>query len=233
VTVGTALLRASWQAVGRPQATVPAGAGLLLALLSVPLDDGYAVQVLRGVAVLLACAAAAATDDPAHELAAAAPYARPVRVTARAVVVLAPLAGIWVLAALVAVPPAHWGSVPALTLEAAGLCAGGLAVGTSLRAWRGVPTPSVLTIPAVASLALAAYSAPRAWALMPGQTWGPPWAAAHWRWAGVLLIAVAAACVAARDPWGPTGFRRGTAPTPGAPPSAAAPGPASSRPSRR
>jgi hypothetical protein len=43
---------------------------------------------------------------------------------------------------------------------------------------------------------------PRAWRLNQDQFWGPPWEAAHIRWAAVLLFGVAVLALAMRDPLG-------------------------------
>jgi hypothetical protein len=47
--------------------------------------------------------------------------------------------------------------------------------------------------------ALVVNGLPRGWALMAQQTWGPPWLAAHLRWAAVLLAGVGLAALLLRD----------------------------------
>ena len=195
------LLTASWRLVRRAGLLVLAAAGLVLVLVTAPvLDDGWALQVLRGVGVLLACAWVGATDDPAGEVVAASPYPRPVRTLARIGAALPPLLAVWTVAAVVVhvrVP-----EVPVLGLGVEALALGllGLAIGTALRAWHDLHQPAHAAALGLVLLALVTTAAPRWYALHQGQTWGPPWEAAQIRWAALALVAAGVLAVAVHDP---------------------------------
>ena len=195
------LVAASWFTVRRPGLFAPAVAALVLvAVTAHAMDDGHAVQVLRGVGILLACAWVATLDDPSGEVAGASPYPRALRslfrITAGAFVVLP----VWTVAAAVAevrfAPTPTWG----LTLEALALGVGGLGIGAGLRAWAGQMTPSHVALVGVVVLAVAADALPRGWVMVQGQIWGPPWEAAQVRWAALLLCCVGVLVLALRDP---------------------------------
>jgi hypothetical protein len=199
--VNRSLLAASWFAVRRPGLFLPAAAALVLVIATVPvLDDGHAVQVLRGVGILLACAWCAATDDPAGEVAAASPYPRHIRSLARMAAAASVVLAVWGLAAVLAEaraePTPTWG----LGLEAAALSVAGLAIGAGLRAWTGHLSPSYLTVIGVVTLAVLTNALPREWAMVQPQTWGPPWEAAQLRWAGLVLVGTGMLTLALRDP---------------------------------
>jgi hypothetical protein len=195
------VLSASWGALRRASLLVPvAGAGLLVLASTPVLDDGYGMTVLRGVGVLLACAWVVSTDDPMGEVLAAAPYPRVVRWGARMLVAMAVVVPTWAGAALVVEQRASFVPVLAVGLEGVGLCAVGLAVGAGLRAWRGHLMPSYLAVVGVVVAAFVSDALPRAWRLNQDQFWGPPWEAAHIRWAAVLLLGVAILALAMRDP---------------------------------
>jgi hypothetical protein len=199
--VTRAVLSASWGALRRASLLVPvAGAGLLVLTSTPVLDDGYGMTVLRGVGVLLACAWVVSTDDPMGEVLAAAPYSRAVRWGARMLAAMAVVVPTWTAAALVVEQRASYVPVLAVGLEGVGLCAVGLAVGAGLRAWRGHLMPSYLAVVGVIVAAFVSDALPRAWRLNQDQFWGPPWEAAHIRWAAVLLFGVAIMALALRDP---------------------------------
>jgi hypothetical protein len=88
----------------------------------------------------------------------------------------------------------------ALSLEAVAIALLGVAVATALRRWRQQNEPSTLAGPAVFLVVLALNAVPRGWSLLTSQTWGPPWAATHLRWAAVLVAALALVRLAVRDP---------------------------------
>jgi signal transduction histidine kinase len=50
-------------------------------------------------------------------------------------------------------------------------------------------------------VALTAHGLPRAWAMSTDQLWGPPWEAAHLRWAGLLLLGGSVLAAVLRDSW--------------------------------
>lgn len=163
-------------------------------------DDGHAVQVLRGVGVLLACAWVATMDDPSGEVVAASPYSRRVRSLVRATAGGFVVLPVWVLAATVAEarfdPTPVWG----LSVEALAMGIGGLAIGAGLRAWTVHYSASYLGVIGVVVLAIGAHALPREWAMVQEQIWGPPWEAAQIRWLALLLLVVGLLAAALRDP---------------------------------
>jgi hypothetical protein len=198
--------------VGRPGLLVPAGLALLLVLATESvLDEGYAVRVLRGAGVLLACALVTTADDPSGEVAAASPFPRAVRTAVRVLVGAAALTATWAAAATVVRWRAPDVPVLGLGLESLALAALGLAVATGLRAWRDQHAPSHAAVVAVAVLAFVGTALPRWYALQQGQTWGPPWQAAQIRWLALLLVGAGVVTLALRDPLsrrpGPSGRR--------------------------
>jgi len=195
------LLTSSWWLVRRPGLLVPGGAALVLVLATTPvLGDGWALQVLRGVGVLLACAWVTATDDPAGEVVAASPYPRPVRTLARVGASFPPLLAVWVAAAAVVQVRAPEVPVLGLGVEALALGLLGLAVGTGLRAWHDLHRPAHAAALALVVLAFVTSAAPRWYALHQVQTWGPPWEAAQVRWWALTLVAAGVLALAVHDP---------------------------------
>jgi hypothetical protein len=201
-----AVLAASWWLVRRPGLLVPMAAACALLLATAPaLDDGHALQVLRGISVLLACALVASSDDPSGEVLAGSPYPRSLRTAARALAASAVIVPAWTLAAVLA----QWRDpeLPVLGagVEALALGAVGLAIGGGLRSWRDLHAPSFLAALGVVGFAFSTSAAPRWYALQQGQTWGPPWEATQFRWLGLLLVALGIVVLAARDPLARTG----------------------------
>lgn len=194
------LIAASWFAVRRAGLVVPATAAVVLVAGTAHVQEVHAVQVLRGVAVLLACALVSAMDDPAGEVVAASPYPRRVRSLFRATAAGFVVLPVWVLAATVAElrfdPTPVWG----LSLEAAGLCLSALAIGAGLRAWTGQLAPSYLGVIGVVVVAFASNALPRSWAMVQQQVYGPPWQAAQFRWVALVLVAAGVLAAALRDP---------------------------------
>jgi hypothetical protein len=195
------LLAASWLAVRRTGLLLPAAAAVVLVAATVHVqEDGHAIQVLRGVGILLACAIVAAMDDPAGEVAAASPYPRQVRFLARVTAAASVVLPVWAVAAVVAetrfAPTPVWG----LSLEAAAMWLCGLAICAGLRAWTGQLAPSYIAVIGVVALAILSNALPRAWTMVQAQIWGPPWEAAQLRWAGLLLVAVGILARALQDP---------------------------------
>ena len=195
------LLASSWWLVRRPGLLVPAAAALVLVLATAPvIDDGWALQVLRGVGVLLACAWVTATDDPVGEVVAASPYPRHVRALARVGASFPPLLAVWVAAAVVVQVRAPEVPVLGLGVEALALGLLGLAVGTGLRAWHDLHRPAHAAALALVLLAFVTSAAPRWYALHQAQTWGPPWEAAQIRWWALALVAGGVLTLALHDP---------------------------------
>jgi hypothetical protein len=101
---------------------------------------------------------------------------------------LAVIAPLWVGTALVGEWRTEELSLLPLALEAAGLGLAGVAAAAALRAWGERHQPSYLVVPGVVALAVGINSLPRGWAMVPFQTWGPPWEAAQVRWAALALL---------------------------------------------
>jgi hypothetical protein len=194
------LLAASWLAVRRAPLVAPSLAAVVLVVATWPWQDsGHSVGVLNGLAVLLACAWAGTTDDPAGEVAAASPYPMRVRATARLAVGLAVVVPVYLLGVVVA--HARFAPTPltALLVEAVGYAVAAVAIGSALRAWRDQHTPSYAASIGVLGLALATFVLPRGWEMVGPQTWGPPWTAALLRWAALVLLGAGILCAALRD----------------------------------
>lgn len=203
------LLAASWMVVRRSGLLIPVAASCLLVAATVHLfDDGYGAQVIRGVGVLLACAWVSTMDDPMGEVAAGSTYPRSVRSLVRAAVGLAVIVPLWTGIALLAEWRADELPLLPLGLEAAGLGLAGVAAAAGLRAWGDRNQPSYLAVPGVVALAVGINSLPREWAMVPFQTWGPPWEAAQLRWAALALLCGVVLLTALRDPMGGRPARR-------------------------
>ncbi len=213
------LLRASWMAVRRAGLLAPVAVAVVLSAATAHLlDDGYGMQVMRGVGVLLACAWVSTMDDPMGEVAAASPYPRSVRALTRAGVGMAVVLAVWISCATLV--EARAGTVPVLRLglEALALGIAGVAIGACLRFWAGNHQPSYVAVPGLVVLAVAINALPRGWAMMALQVWGPPWEAAQIRWSALLLLGVGVFALALRDPLA----QRGEVPL-GSPPASRAP----------
>lgn len=199
--MNVSLLAASWAVVRRSGFLIPVAAACALVAATTHLfDDGYAAQVLRGVGVLLACAWVSTMDDPMGEVAAGSAYPRSVRSLTRAVVGLAVIVPLWTGVALLGEWRTEEVSLLPLALEAAGLGLAGVAAAAGLRAWGDRHQPSYLAVPGVVALAVGINSLPRGWAMVPFQTWGPPWEAAQLRWAALALLCGGMLVAALRDP---------------------------------
>ena len=195
------LLPSAWLAVRRGSVPLPLVAAGLLVLGTLPWqDDGHAAQVMHGVAVLVACAFATSLDDPSGDLAAASPTRRSTWTAARLVATAA--VALPVLACALVVARVRYDPLPTVVVlaESVGYLLAGIAVAAGLRAWRGTHLPSYPAVIGVLLVAMLTYALPRAWAMVDPQPWGPPYAAALWRWLGLVLVTVACLLVALRDP---------------------------------
>jgi hypothetical protein len=198
--MGRELFVASARAVRRGAVGGPVVAAMLLSLLTVPvLDDGYALQVLRGVGVVLGLAVVVAVDDPAATVLAASPYSAARRTLARLAAVVAIAAPVWSMAAALAAWRADV-PVAGVALETVAWWTMALAIAATIWRRTGSLAASYVAGPVLLGLALATDGLPRAWALLAGQTWGPPWEAAQLRWVAVLLAGSGVAALALRDP---------------------------------
>jgi len=200
-TVNAPALRATWRALKRgPLLLSGTAAAVLVGATTAALDDGYAVQVLRGAAILLAGGLAVALDDPAADLLAASPTTLARRWAARLGLAIGVTAGCWgLLLAWVGVV-VHGVPWLALSVEAAALGGLALAISAALRRWRDVREPGALAAPVLFGAVLAANLLPQRWALFAGDPAGAGWTAAHGRWTAVMVTAVAVVAVAGRDP---------------------------------
>jgi hypothetical protein len=194
------LMVASARALRRDAVMGPVLAAVLLVLLTLPvLDDGFALQALRGIGVVLGLAVAVAVDDPAGTVLAASPFSAARRIAARVAVVLALAVPVWcVTASLVA-----WRAdapVAGIALETAGWWTLGLALAAGIWRRTGTLSPSYVAGPVLLALWLVAGTLPRGWAVLTSQTWGPPWEAAQIRWWAVLLAGAGLVAWALRDP---------------------------------
>ncbi len=198
----SALVRVSSRALPRRTLAVHLAAALALLVATLPgLDaDGTAVLVLRGVALLLAATVALALDEAGAALLDASPTSLRRRVAGRLLLCGALVAGAW--SASLGVVALRGGAVPvgALTLELAALSALGLAVAGALRRWHRVAEPALVVGPLLTGGLLAAAHLPREVALLVGSAGSPGWAAAHWRWAALLAVAVVLLQAALTDP---------------------------------
>ena len=153
-----------------------------------------ALTLLRVAALAYALGLAFLLDDPARHTTATVPTRRPLRLALRLALVT-PVTALWWTTALLLVPAEVRPPVADMTLEAAATCVLALAAGASAVRLTDEPRPG----PSVAAaLLLAAVAAPlllpERWALF---VWvgDDRWAAAHERWAWLLVgsaVAVAA-----------------------------------------
>lgn len=195
------LLGVSWRALKRgPLLLSVVSAVILTGATTAVVDEGYAVQVLRGVALLLAGGLVVVLDDPAADVLAASPTPLARRWLARLMPAITLAAGAWALA--VAWVGAVAGALPwqALTVEAAGLGSCAVALAAALRRWRDVREPGPLAATALFGAVVAAYPLPPRWSLFVGDPSWPGWTAAHLRWATVLALGLLVVVLAGQDP---------------------------------
>lgn len=205
------LLGVSWRAIKRgPLLLAIVAAGVLVGATTPILDDGYAISVLRGAAIVLAGGLAIALDDPAADLLAASPTTMAQRWAARLGLAIGLVTVCWAL--LLAWVSGVAGGLPwlAMSVEAAALGGFAVALAAALRRWRDVREPGPLVAPAVFGAVLAANLLPQRWSLLASDPSGNGWTAAHVRWGAVLMTTLIVVAVAAQDP----AVRR-TLPTPG------------------
>jgi hypothetical protein len=195
------LLPAAWLAVRRSHLALPLGAAGVLVVGTLPWqDDGHATSVVHGVVVLVALALALSFDDPTGDVATATPVRRRDWTAARlaaAAGATVPVLVTGILVARLRFPPLP---MAGLLAEAAGYLLAAVTAAAGLRAWRGAHSPSYLAVVGVLVVALLTYALPRGWAMVDPQPWGPPYAAALWRWLGFVLVGGAVLAVALRDP---------------------------------
>lgn len=172
-----AVVRASVRAVpaGGVALHVAAAVALLAATWTGLDDDGTAVTVLRGVAVLLAAALALAVDEPTAALLDATPTPMVERLAARLGVCAVLVLPIWLAAGAVVLLRGADVPLVALTLELGALVAAGLAVPLALRRWWRVSEPAVVVGPLLLGALVAAAHLPRRLVLLPATPLDPSW----------------------------------------------------------
>ena len=163
-------------------------------------DEGTAVTVLRGVAVLLAATIALAVDEPSAALLDATPTPMAQRLAARLALCAVLVLPVWALA--LTVTSLRGADVPlvAMTLELGALATLGLAVPLALRRWWRMPEPAVVVGPLLLGGLLGAAHLPPRLLLLPPTPLDPSWDAAHLRWAVLLLVALTLLVAALADP---------------------------------
>ncbi len=202
-----ALIGAAWLAVARTPLLVPVGAAALLAVLTVPWQDTHGTSIVHGVAVLLAAGLAAATDDPAGEVADAGATTRLARTGARVGVAAALGVPLFTASTLLAQGRAASTPLVPLTVEAIGWALLVLAVGCGLRAWRDTTAPAYPSVLALVLVAISLNGLPRELTMIDPQTWGPPYAGAMLRWAALGLLSLGVLVAALRDAGEPASDR--------------------------
>ncbi|MBB3081161.1 ABC transporter [Streptomyces violarus] len=178
------------------------GTGLLMAALSRTTGEAgewLALPLLRVAILAFAMGLVFLLDDPARHTTATVPTPRPVRIALRVALVV-PVVAAWWTAALLLVPRELRPPVADITLEAGAAFV--LAVATAVVAVRhsdiARPGPR-LAAGLLTSAALVLLFWPKRWALLvPVED--ERWAAAHDRWAVVLVGAVLVGVLGAGEP---------------------------------
>jgi hypothetical protein len=196
-----ALLAVSWRVVAQGTVLLPAATAAVLTVAAAPLVDGAHAHELRlGVACLLACALAATADDPAAEVAAAAPHPRWARCSARLALGFA-LAVPVVLSLAIVERSAPAPPMPGAGLQLLALLLVGPAAGFAVWAWHDAAQPAYAAMVAVLCVSLALWVLPTEWSVVSTQPWGPPWQAALIRWSALAVLGAAVVAAAWRDPY--------------------------------
>ena len=168
-------------------------------------DSGPPVGALRMAALLLAAAAGLCLDDRSEPTVAASPTTRMARRAVRLGVGMAPTAAAWAVLVAVAVvlTPSHSLPVAALTLEAAGMAAVGLAMAALAVPWAPDGLGGVASGPALLALLLGSYVASLRWQvfnMLPVAPEDPAWMGAHVRWAMLLALSLVTVLACSVDP---------------------------------
>lgn len=198
----SALLSASWVAVRPLRLASLVVAVAVLVLGTAPWQDsGYAVPVMHGVALLVACVVVLCTDDPAAEVVAATPRTRSTRTLVRLALGFTVAVTTYLAAALVVEARFEPSPSTALGVEMAAYLLVAAALGATLRA-RGVHAPAYPAALVLLVLTFVVGRLPREYLMVDPQPWGAPWEAALLRWGAVALLAATVLVVALRDPAG-------------------------------
>ena len=176
----------------------PAAVGCVAgaALLAWRHDAAAPVDVLRGVSLVVVLGLLFVLDDQAARTVAAVPVMWRHRLALRLLVALAIAGPAFVVLCGVLMPGASTGSGAGLEVATL-LCVGMAAAAVAFR-YFGVDEPGLVAGPVTLGVVGLLAFVPTRWALL--VTPGPDWAAAHLRWAGLLVVAAALLLVASRDP---------------------------------
>jgi hypothetical protein len=158
-----------------------------------------AVWLVRGVAAIAAVAVVFALDDPSIDSTRALPTAKRVLMRLRLGVVL-----VTTLVALVPAVTVTWEYLDSastawgVVLEVCALLAVTTGVALLLQRQFRISEPAQFVVLAVVGVCLVAQTMGARWPMLPGP--GPEWAEAHWRWAGLLVVAGSVVVWQLRDP---------------------------------
>ena len=158
-----------------------------------------AAWLIRAVAALSAVTVAFAFDDPSVDMTRALPGARGVLMRIRFAV-----AGVAVVTTFVPAVVVKWEHLNAgstalgLAVEVSALVVLTIAASLVMQRQFGVSEPAQFMVLVVLGLMMLAQMFGQRWPLLVPP--GPQWAAAHWRWAGVLVVGLLVLVWQLRDP---------------------------------
>jgi hypothetical protein len=195
------IIREALPAVARSIRWLPLGIAVLLSGSIVALRSGEpAAGPMQAVALLLACGAGFALDDPAAEVLAASPTPLSRRRSLRLLLVLPPLTLFWVLLL-------RWQETEgseetmALMLVFAGLVGLSLAIAGVAGRTSWLPSGGGVAVsPAILFLMFLSSAIPRRWRPLPLGDVPGGWAQIYIRWAGAAAVATLALLMSSRDP---------------------------------
>jgi hypothetical protein len=151
-------------------------------------DAGLALALLRSAAVAFALGLAFLLDDPARQITAVVPVRRTVRTGLRLALVVPQAALGWAVALLL-VPGEIRPPAADVSLEAAVLAALALTGAMAAVRFTEEPQPGPGVAAALLAGTVLAVLLPERWALF-AAVGAPGWAAAHQRWAALLVLSL-------------------------------------------
>lgn len=189
--------RYAWRT--RPVA-VSAAVGLLgpVFVLAVGKDTEAPLR-LRIVGLLLAAVVALVWEDRTAQVAAATPVGLPALQRARLMALLGVVSAGWTVTCLAASTASSDLRVWSATVEVGAVGALLTAVVGGLARERPGESLAAYPMPLLLVLLVVVFRVPERWALIAAPD-SPAWTDVHRRWAGLLVIGLLAAAVAARDP---------------------------------